>query len=322
MYAYNVRWHTTTQQDAEGDPRDRPRRGEAHPRRDGRGHGAQRTSRAASTSSRRSCARIRSSTSRTPRRCCPATATSPSAPIPQLAHLFGTLPRTPYGVLPRARRHRAVADDGLLRAGLAHRRPPGQHVREHLQARRAAEVGDGGADAARGGARPSPADRARAGAAGPAGVPQEHELHRVRRGLGALRGEPRRRDGLLPGSVLEVRPAHLRDVARRPPRRRHRPALDGLDAPAGDRLLRRERRQDRAGHHGRSRSLHRLAGPGARLQDGAAEDQGAARERRAAARREVRRPRVPRRRAAQGALPLDVLEKRVNDWIASKQQAR
>ena len=51
--------------------------------------------------------------------------------------------------------------------------------------------------------------------------------------------------GFYTGSVLEVRPAHLRDVARRAARRRHRPALDGLDAPAGDRLLRRQRRQDR-----------------------------------------------------------------------------
>ena len=163
---------------------------------------------------------------------------------PELAQLFGTLPRTPYGDRPRAGRDGAVADHGVLRARRARRRPPGQHVREHVQARRAAEVGDGGADAARGRARPSSADRARAGARGPAGVPQEHELHGVCRRLGALLREPRRRDGLLPGSVLEVRPAHVRDVARGPARRRHRAALDGVDAPAGDRLLRGQRRED------------------------------------------------------------------------------
>ena len=44
----------------------------------------------------------------------------------------------------------------------------------------------------------------------------------------------------------------------------------GWTRAAGDRFLRGERRQDAAGHHRRSRSLHRLAGPGAGLQDGAA----------------------------------------------------
>ena len=46
----------------------------------------------------------------------------------------------------------------------------------------------------------------------------------------------------------------------------------GWTRAAGDRLLHRKRRQDRAGHHRRSRSLHRLARAGARLQDRAAED--------------------------------------------------
>ena len=211
----------------------------------------------------------------------------------------------------RRRRPRRTTSRG------ARRRPPRQHVREHVQARRAAEVGDGGADAARGRARPSSADRARAGARGPSGVPQEHELHGVRRRLGALRREPRRRDGLLPGSVLEVRPAHLRHVARGPARRRHRAALDGMDAPAGDRLLRGQRREDAAGHHRRGRPLHRLAGPGGRLQDGPAEDPRAAHERRAPARAGVRRARVPRRRARAGRGALDVLERRVAEWVAS-----
>ena len=62
-----------------------------------------------------------------------------------------------------ARCRRAVADDRVLRAGIVRRRPAGQHVRQHLQARLAAELGDGGADAARSGAGPSHSDRARAG---------------------------------------------------------------------------------------------------------------------------------------------------------------
>ena len=124
MYAYNVRWHTTTQHDAAGDPRDRPRRGQAHPRRDGRRRWRAPASRAASTSSRRSCARIRSSSSRTPRRCSPAYRDIAKRVDPELAHLFGTLPRTPYGVRAGARRRRAVADDRLLRAR-ARSRPAG-----------------------------------------------------------------------------------------------------------------------------------------------------------------------------------------------------
>ena len=60
-------------------------------------------------------------------------------------------------------------------------------------------------------------------------------------------------------------------------------------------------RQDRARHRQRNRPLHRLAGPGAGLQDRRAQDPGAARASGQAARREVRRARVPRRGAAAAA---------------------
>ena len=54
-------------------------------------------------------------------------------------------------------------------------------------------------------------------------------LHGVRRRLGALRRIARRGHGPLQGRpVLEVRPAHLRDVARRPARRRYGHARDGM----------------------------------------------------------------------------------------------
>ena len=244
MYAYNVRWHTTTTQTPQeiheiGLAEVKRIRGEmdaiiAERRLQGQ------LRRVQAVPAHQSGVLLQGRR----RRSWPATATSPSAPIRSWRGCSARCRarRTASRAMPDATR--AVADDGVLRAGRARRRPARQHVREHLQARRAAEVGDGGADAARGGARASSADCARAGARGPAGVPEEHELHGVRRRLGALRREPRRRDGLLSRSVREVRPAHLRHVARRPARRRHRAALDGLDAPAGDRLLHGQRRQD------------------------------------------------------------------------------
>ena len=119
---------------------------------------------------------------------------------PELAHLFGRLPQTPYGVEAGARCRRAVADDRVLRAGIVCGGPSGQHVRQHVQARLAAKLGDDGADAARSGARPSHSDRARAGDGGTARVPQELQLHGVCRRVGAVRGVARRRDGPLQGS--------------------------------------------------------------------------------------------------------------------------
>ena len=286
-------------EDAEGDSRDRPGGGDAHPRRDGRHHREGRLQRELrrlqAVPAHQSGVLLHGGRGAPVRLPGCGQARRPGARAP-VRHAAANAVRD----RPRAGRDGAVADHGLLRAWGARCRPSGQHVREHVQARRAAEVGDGGADAARGRARPSSADRARAGARGPSGVPQEHELHGVCRRLGALRREPRRRDGLLPGSVLEVRTAHVRHVARGPARRRHRTALDGMDAPAGDRLLRGQRREDAPGHHRRGRPLHRLAGPGGRIQDGPAEDPRAENERRAPARTGVRRSRVPRRRARAG----------------------
>ena len=97
-------------------------------------------------------------------------------------------------------------------------------------------------------------------------------IHGVHRRLGALLGAPRLRPRPVPGPVLAIRAAHLRRVARRAPRRRHRPARHGVDAPAGDRLLHGERGQDRGRHRQRDRPLHLRPGPGARLQDRPAED--------------------------------------------------
>ena len=72
----------------------------------------------------------------------------------------------------------------------------------------------------------------------------------------------------------------------------------------------RQRRQDRAGHHRRSRPLHRLARPGAGLQDGRAED---SRSCATQAKRELGAAFDVRQFhdvvLGQGAVPLDVLER-------------
>ena len=92
--------------------------------------------------------------------------------------------------------------------------------------------------AARGGARPPPADLARPGARGrcrsSASTAATPPSSRAGRLYAESLGDG---DGPLPGPVLEVRPAHLRDVAGDPPGGRHRHARDGLEPAAGDRLL-------------------------------------------------------------------------------------
>ena len=156
---------------------------------------------------------------------------------PELIRFFGKLPRLPYGVLPvpaysEKSQTTAYYQSGSLKAGrpgyfyantyalntrpkwemealTSHEAVPGHHLQISLGA------GNG--------------ERA--------GVPQARRLHGVRRRLGPLRRRPERGDGSLQGSLLEIRPAHLRNVARDPARGRHRHAFAGLDAGAVDRVI-------------------------------------------------------------------------------------
>ena len=91
----------------------------------------------------------------------------------------------------------------------------------------------------------------------PAALPPDSRLRRIsalQRGLGPVRRAARRRSGLVRRrSGGTARSARFRAVPRAPPRRRHRPSPQALDAAAGDRL--RDRGE-------RSGALRRQPGPG------------------------------------------------------------
>ena len=88
-----------------------------------------------------------------------------------------------------------------------------------------------------------------------------------------------------------------RAVARDPAGRGHRPAREGLDAPAGARLHGGEQRRGRSTERVGGGALHGDTRPGGRLQDRAAQDPGAARKGRTRARAALRPPQVPHRGA-------------------------
>ena len=89
--------------------------------------------------------------------------------------------------------------DRLLPPGRHRRHAPRHLLRQHLRARDAPALRGRGAGVPRVGPRPPHPDRDRAGADGPARVPQARRRHRVRRGVGALRRGARRRAGALLG---------------------------------------------------------------------------------------------------------------------------
>ena len=153
----------------------------------------------------------------------------------KLPDYFGKLPRMPYAVKPVPEALRAE----LHRRALQPRtdRGRGRVLGEHVRGRNPAPLCTAGADAARGGAGASPAGRARARARRAAGIPPELLSARLRRRLGALLREARQGNGHLSHALSAFRPPDLRDVARVPPRRRHRHAREGLDARAGPTYL-------------------------------------------------------------------------------------
>ena len=89
------------------------------------------------------------------------------------------------------------------------------------------------------------------------------------------------------------------NVACVPARRGHRHSLEGVDAAASPGLPRAEHRALAARGADGDRPVHRVAGSGARVQDGRARDSIAASSGRAGARHAIQRARIPRRGAAE-----------------------
>jgi len=209
----------------------------------------------------------------------------------KLPSLFRTLPRLTYTVEPVPADIAPKYTAGRYVGAPIGSDQPGRYwVNTYgLEARPLYNL-EAGAHAARVGPRPSLPDRAQPGAGRPAELPPLLLSVRLRRGVGALLRVARHRGRLLHRPVQQLRPPHVRDVARLPPGRRHRRARQGVEPRADDRLPGLAHRAAAARGAHRDRPLHLLARPGRRLQDRRARDPQATASRRGGARRAVRRP--------------------------------
>src|SRR3546814_675833 len=228
---------------------------------------------------------------------------------PELVRVFHTIPRLPYGVRAIPANVAPATPTASHIPGAAHGPRPVSHyvtpptphthpprdltpthrhhpgparrrrrltawllLRQPVQARDPADLGDDPAGPERGGAGPSFPVRPRAGDAGRADVPPHGLFRRLRRGLEPVRRAPGLRHGPVRRSLRPHGPAGLRHVARGAAGGRHRHAQPGLEPRAGDRVLHGQLAQDPPGRGQRDRPLHRHAGAGAGLQDRPAQD--------------------------------------------------
>lgn len=149
-----------------------------------------------------------------------------------------------------------------------------------------------------------------------ADVPSAVLLRRLHRGLGPLRREAGQGSRLLPGPLRRLRPPQPGDLARGAPRGRHRDPFQALEPGPGHRLHARQHPELRPGHRPRDRPLFHQPRPGHQLQGGPAQDLGTAQEGRDRPGPQVRPQGLPRNRPGRRRLPLDVLETRVDAYIA------
>ena len=265
--------------DARRDPRDRPEGGRAHPRRDGRRSRRRRDIRRARRSSP-SCAPIRNITRRRPRNCSRPRRASPRRSTARCPALFHRLPRLPYGVKPIPAEIAEGTTTAYYGQGSPQNGLSGTYFVNTSKLDQRPAVGAAVADRARGGAGPSQPDRAATGTRPAAAAHAPGQLHRLYRRVGAVRRDAGQRDGAVRHARETDGAAELRHVARVPAGRRHRHPCQGLDQGARGRLHARQYRAVGGEHRCRGQSLHQLAGAGARLQAGRAQDPRAARTRR------------------------------------------
>ena len=126
--------------------------------------------------------------------------------------------------------------------------------------------------------------------------------------------------GHVQGSVPVLRHARGGALARDPARRRHRPALEGLDARAGARVHGRNSSAAEARRVSEAERYIAIPGQALAYKIG----QLKIRELRTRAETELgdalRRAQIPHGGAGDGALPLDVLEAKIDRWIATAEQ--
>ncbi len=173
----------------------------------------------------------------------------------KLPEYFGLLPKAGLIVKTRRGLPRATGRGAALRARDSRRVETRHVLRASDRYELDAENRDGKCRVSRRHPGPPHAGVDRAGAHWVAEVPHAGIPHGVCGGLGSVCRTAREGDGRLPGSVLRLRAAGRRDLARDSTRRRHRFALEGLDRATGRRLLPRERSR-----HRKARSAPRSSG--------------------------------------------------------------
>ena len=212
---------------------------------------------------------------------------------PALPKLFERMPAADYEVRSVEAFREKSAAGGSYQAASEDGSRPGIFYANTYDLKARPMLGDGGAVAARGQSGPSLPDQPAARAEGSAEVPPLQRLYRVLRRLGPVRRVARPRARAVRGSVPVLRHARGGALALDTAGRRHRAALEGLDARAGARIHGRDELDRRGARRFRGRALHRDPGAGTCVQDRPAQDPRAAQPCRAGARRRLRRAQFP-----------------------------
>ncbi len=275
--------------------------------------GAQRGARRRIPTCARPVARRRSSTS---------TASTSTRCTRKLPQLFGRLPKAKVDVMPTEEFREKNAVRRRIQPGHARRLAPGHDQREHRRLREAHDASTSNRPRTTRACRaitcrsrsPRSCRRFRPSASRAA-------TRRLRRGMGALRRGAGRRTSASTRTRTTTYGHSGRDAPRDPARRRHRPALEEMDARAGRRSSSTTTPASTRWKC-RARPTATSSWPGQAL--GYKIGQLKIPELRERAPKELGRSSTSAgfhdEVLGAGALPLDVLEKRIDDWIARQKK--